>query len=261
MSPGPATSAGSRARPGKPACESRCWVLAWARRGAWGQPGPEGRGQASCHLGPAAVQSWGHRIFTSPRRQAGLGLSGGPTQPLHARLFPLLHARPSLKGLAQALCPKLMRRPPRRAGGRIASLCDPPPPTRQPPPHCHCWSSGPACGNELLGNRPTPHQAPALALRRSWRALCTQGAPFVPSSHEFLQGASRITVPSWRGQGPVLASWNVAQLLVLGAAVICCWGLGSSRGGRAKGGLPAHPMLQPHARAWHQASWAPLPAP
>lgn len=114
-----AMSAGSRARPGKPACESRCRVLAWARRGAWGQPGLEGRRREVCHLGPVALPSPGCPTFGGPVRQAGLSLSRGPSQPpntLHDRLRSpqarsrwLLQALPALRGLTQLLCLKLMR--------------------------------------------------------------------------------------------------------------------------------------------------------
>ena len=52
---GTAMSAGSGARPGKPKCDRRCRVLAWAGRGAWGQPALEGRRGEACNLGPAAL--------------------------------------------------------------------------------------------------------------------------------------------------------------------------------------------------------------
>ena len=261
MSPGTATSAGSRARPGKAACESRCRVLAWARRGAWGQPGLEGRG------GEGQPAAWA-QLPSPPGAAPSSGALGGgwlgqvrgthaaPSNTLRARLCPpwapspwLLQACPALRDLAQALCATLMRRPPRRAEGRITSLSQqllptlPSPPPPHSPPHFHYWSSSPS-RKELLGIWPTPHQAPTLTLCRSWGVWCTKGGPLVPSSHESLQGGSRMAdhcVPSSRGQGPVSASWNMVQLPDLRGCFHLLLGPGSSCGGRAKGGSPPTP--------------------
>lgn len=65
--------AGSRARPGKPECESRCPVLAWAWRGAWGQPGLDGRGKAVSSNRPRLKAACSSRGTSQPpcSRQSG----------------------------------------------------------------------------------------------------------------------------------------------------------------------------------------------
>lgn len=135
-------------------CESRCQVLAWTRRGAWGQPGLVGRRREVCTQSPATSPSPSCPIFGTPLKQAGLGLSRGPTRdtptpspPDHAPLGMLLLAPPSSplpQRHSSAPLPSANEamRPPHRAGGRIAPLSQELPP--QPPPHLPYWSPNPA---------------------------------------------------------------------------------------------------------------------
>ena len=189
VSAGTATSAGSRARPGKAACESRCWVLAWARRGAWGQPGLEQRGRAAVTWAqlPAALPSGGRpSLGVLPGRQAWT-CPGDPHSPLqhpHPQTgpSPLAHAP---AGSSNSPLPQGPRSGPQPHTNEEAALqgleeesllCLKHLPLH-PPPHCPYWFSclsGPH-GPELLGIWPTPHQAPTLALCRSCGVWCTKG--------------------------------------------------------------------------------------
>lgn len=154
VSAGTAVSAGSRARPGKAAYESRCRVLAWAGRGAWGQPGPKGRRRQVGNLGPAALPSRSCPIFGSLVRQADLGRPRGlprhpptPSAPDCAllgmlRLAPPSSPLPQGPGSAPLTHTNEATRPPRSAGGRITPLSQQLPP--QPRPHFPYWSPSPA---------------------------------------------------------------------------------------------------------------------
>lgn len=132
-------SAGSGARPGKPECESRCRVLAWARRGAWGQPGLEGRRREACNLGSASLWAPAAPLSLLPPLwepcEAGwLGPGQGPAQPpptpSTSGCVPLGHPSAGSSELSLAQGPRSApqppaneaTRPPSGAGGRITPL-------------------------------------------------------------------------------------------------------------------------------------------
>lgn len=100
-----------------------------------------------------------------------------------------------------------------------------------------CWATGP---------HPIKHQPLSS---EGAGGLVHSGGPLVPSSHELLRGASRITVYPLGVDGASLGLLERGSAPSLGG---CCHLLQPWREG--KGGLPTHPMLQPQARAWHQLS-------
>lgn len=179
VSAGTAMSAGSRARPGKAACESRCRVLAWAGRRAWGQPGPKGRRRQVCNPGPGAFPSPEQPHLWEPCQAAWLvpaqGTHPASSNTLHTRLCPLgmLQRAPPSSPLPQrpGSAPLLTNEatsPPPQSWRKNHPLVSTAPP--QTPPHFPYWSPSPTgqCGKELLGIWPTPHPVPAFALCRSW---------------------------------------------------------------------------------------------
>lgn len=99
VSLGPATSAGSRARPGKPACESRVLGLGLGQEGSVGaaQDRREGGGILP---GPQLQSSPGAaHIFTEAREAGWLELPGRCSL-LHTRLFPSGHTSAGSSKLA-----------------------------------------------------------------------------------------------------------------------------------------------------------------
>lgn len=188
VSAGTAMSAGSGARPGKAACESRCRVLAWAGRGVWGQPAPKRRRRQVCNLGPRALPSWGCPVIGSLTGRLACACRGDPPSifphpphpivPLGSPAAPPSSPLPQGPGSAPLPHTNEALRPPRRAGGRIIPLSQQLSP--QPPPHFPYWSPSPAgqCGEELLGIWPTPLSTSSLALCRSWGVWCTGKPPF-----------------------------------------------------------------------------------